>query len=354
MLLKITLFTIYQYLKVIILLFKRYSIFNLFIISIWYGAIRIQYLLKYTKLLSNPPNVYLFITQRCNLNCTFCHYHGELLPEKAPESDAEMSLQDLQNLISKKIIKAPARACLYGGEPLINVDSFKMISLLNKNNFLTSIITNGVNLKDTHKELIASKLHFMTLSYYPGIIESAKPYIAEIGKNTIVNISYIISEKNINKLEDVIQFSIEANAKMITIENLIDKTSHDDNSLNDSEDYKKHKRYLLNKYASKIIFRWSDVNKQPEKENNNLPAEKPKIQCTEMWDMMLINKKGQILPCCQYPLKEFAGDFHQDQDYFNSPKIVALRKEMNKNNVPKDCEGCHYLHAKDPLYRFDL
>jgi pyrroloquinoline quinone biosynthesis protein E len=257
-----------------------------------------------------------------------------------------MTLDDLHKFLEKKRIKSPARICLYGGEPLLNVDSMAMIKLLGKKGFFTSIITNGVLLPSLYKELIDSGLHFMTLSYYQGVSEKIKSEVTAVGTKIILNISYIISRKKIEKLEEVIKYAIEVGAKMITIENLVEKENHDDQALWLSHDYRRNKRELLNKYSSKIIFRWSDVKKINQVES--------KTNCTEFWDMMVINRKGQLLPCCQYPLSEFSEDGFIDSKYYNNKKIVSLRKKMILNSPPERCRGCHYLYAKDPLYRFDL
>lgn len=340
---KITSRIFWQYFLATLTLFKSYSIFNFIRIGLRYSLIRIQYIFKVSRLVSLPPNIYLFLTKRCNLTCDFCHYVGELDSSNA-DSELEMTLEDVQRLESQGYFKAPSKVCFYGGEPLLNNEIIPMIKYFKGKGHLTSLITNGAYLKKKNQDLVEAGLHFMTLSYYPGITEKLEKEVSWIAQKLILNVSFIISDNNLSQLDEVIRYCIRVNAKMITIENLVEKDTCSDKGIEYSEEYKDYKRDVLLRYSSQIIFRWSDV-----KRSNPVTQ---KIQCTEPWDMMLFNKDGKVLPCCQFKL----GEFHKttESDPFNSTEMVKMRKSMINNEVPSGCEGCHYLYAKDPLYRFDV
>lgn len=319
---------------------RRFGVVNSLVMGIRFLFTRIQFKLRVISPITMPPNYYLFMTKRCNLSCSFCHYHSELDKSDVVNDEWEWKVEDLASFEKKGILKRRSKVCLYGGEPMLNADFFACVDYLNNHNYLSSTITNAAFVTKNLNKLLSSPLHQMTVSYYKGIADQHVKSLREISHHTILNISYILTQETYHHLEEVILFSLKVGARFITIENLIEKESCSKHAVHSSDDYKLFKRDMIEKYGSQIIMRWSEV-KKPH-------SAKGKIECSEPWDMILLDKKGRILPCCQYPLSEFEDTLANEK--FATQSLIEIRKKMKSNIVPRGCEGCHYLYAKDPLY----
>ena len=84
--------------------------------------------------------IYVEITNRCNLKCSFC--------SKLDREIKEMSLEDFKTVISK--IK-PFTDYIYlhvKGEPLLHSRLDDILSICDKENIQVNITTNGTLLKD--------------------------------------------------------------------------------------------------------------------------------------------------------------------------------------------------------------
>lgn len=332
-----------QYLIVSIECLFRYGLINSIGISFRFLLTRLQFQLRLVRTKFIPPNFYLMMTKRCNLTCDFCHYVGELDRPSERSSNLEFTLDDFKRYEREGVISSPAKVCLYGGEPMLNDSFFEILGYINKRGYLSSTITNGSYLKKYLNALLEEPLYQMTMSYYPGVAERFEDELKRISKVTLINISYIIAKDDYRTLEDVVKFAIKCGARFITIENIIEKETCERKSIFSNEHYHGFKTEILKKYSSEIIFRWSDVKSGDESK---------KIQCSEPWDMVLLDRHNRVLPCCQYPLSEFKESVCSSKEFFNNPEIMELRSKMKSNEVPSKCEGCHYLYAKDPLYSF--
>ncbi len=336
--------TYIQYGKVASVVLGRLGILNSFVMGLKFLVVRLQFKLRMIKPFMTPPNYYLFVTKRCNLTCSFCHYHDELDKPKSIEESWEWTLDDLIKFESEGVLKKRSKVCLYGGEPMLNQDFFPMVQYLNTNGYLSSTITNATLVTQYIDQLLANPLHQITVSYYKGIADKHVEALKKVASKSILNISYIMTESQYHKVEEVILLSIHIGAKFITLENLIEKESCKQKSVCENEDYKRFKADMIAKYSSKIIMRWGEVGKVHK-------SSKQKIHCSEPWDMILLDKQGRVLPCCQYPLSSFESA-KKEENAFWSETLQEIRKKMKKNIVPEKCEGCYYLYAKDPLYNF--
>lgn len=341
MILKLGKNSLVQYANVSLWVGSRLGFFNSALLVLRFILTRLQFNLRFTHLYFTPPNFYLFLTKRCNLSCSFCHYYGELDNANEIQKEWEFSLDDFKRLEKEKIISAPAKVCLYGGEPMLSESFFELTKYLNENGYLSSTITNSTYLNQFINELIENTPRQITISYYEGIINRHSDSIRKISRKSIVNISYIINEGNYRDLDKIFDFCVSVGAKFITLENLVPKSTCPEKPVQFNENYAQFKENIIRKYSRYLIIRWSEV------ENNNLS--KSKINCSEPWDMVLIDKRGRVLPCCQYPLKEFHSS-KVDNKIMNEPRLVEMRMRMKQNVVPELCKGCHYLYAKDPLY----
>jgi hypothetical protein len=83
--------------------------------------------------------VQMFITNRCNKQCSGCFYQDRLGPK-------EMILSEYIDLLSPYIESAD-KIILLGGEPTLHPKLLDMIDFNRKNGLRTTVYTNGANLK---------------------------------------------------------------------------------------------------------------------------------------------------------------------------------------------------------------
>lgn len=109
---------------------------------------------------SFPRIITLYATNKCNLNCAMClnsAYRNKNLLSK------EISLNTIKKILPE-LIKNKPMVCLSGGEPLLNKDLFKIISVLSRGKIFTSLTTNGYILEKYVNDIINSGLEFISIS----------------------------------------------------------------------------------------------------------------------------------------------------------------------------------------------
>ncbi len=302
---------------------------------------RIQIKLKLKKLIIPPPNMVISLTSRCNKTCSFCHYVDELNSNDYQKD--ELTEEQFKKILNYKSIPKYGRLCLYGGEPLLNNDFFRILKFANKKKYLTTIVTNGLLVKKYQDEMNNSGLSLVTLSYYKEDIDKIKTSIIELSKHIPINVSYVVSSSRLNELENMLIFAKEIKAEMVTIENLRENGKTEERTLFESEKLRDIQRNTNRKYSQNFIIRWSGFNQEP----NSLS----KIKCFDFWDTIFLNAKGEVSPCCQYPLHTYSGDISKMETSINSNEMIKLRGQILKNNEPELCKGCHYLYKTNPLYK---
>lgn len=90
-------------------------------------------------------DIRISITQRCNLNCIYCHHEGYHERSDSFHTDA-MSANEILHIVSVSRRIGTQRVKITGGEPLLRPDIFEIISQLSKLEGINeiSIVTNGV------------------------------------------------------------------------------------------------------------------------------------------------------------------------------------------------------------------
>ncbi|RLI04388.1 GTP 3',8-cyclase MoaA, partial [Candidatus Bathyarchaeota archaeon] len=95
------------------------------------------------------------VTQRCNLNCIYCHGEGE--EEKI---DVEMTPEEIEKIVKIASFFGVRKIKLTGGEPLVREDICEIVSKISQVSGIeeVSMTTNGVLLEDLAEKLKKSGL----------------------------------------------------------------------------------------------------------------------------------------------------------------------------------------------------
>ena len=113
----------------------------------------------------------LALTYRCQNSCSFCYCDG---PRTTPELNTDQWKDIIANLWQ---IGVP-NVLFTGGEPTLRTDLVELI--LEAEQFVTGLVTNGRNLS-----MIASELHDASLDYIQVSLEASEPAVhdAMVGAN---------------------------------------------------------------------------------------------------------------------------------------------------------------------------
>ena len=269
----------------------------------------------------------LSITQRCNLNCLYCHKEGE------QNSTGEMSL----NIIEKLVITAEKlgykKIKITGGEPLLRDDIIEIVKLIKKGNFEDiSLVTNGLLLEKYAKQLSESGLNRINI----GCDSLNSNFLSKNKKNI---------ERGLKAAQDADLYPIKLNMVVLNgindmeIEQMIEY-SRDNNVIlqlieliNVDNDF--YKKYYFNldpiendfvNRAEKIIKRKSNGRKQYDLGNVLVETIRPyhKSFCKNCTKLR-ITSDGKLKPCLM--LNDNLVDF-EDQNSF----IEAINQRVIFND----------------------
>jgi len=186
------------------------------------------------------------ITNRCNVNCIYCHHDGML------NSSSEMTPDEIFQIcrIAKKIGVDKIR--ISGGEPLVRRDIVEIIEKINSIGFKDiSITSNGIllekyakALKDAGLDRINVSLDTLNPDTYKKI--TGKDYLNKVKKGIIkaievgmypVKINMVVMNNiNHDEIMDMFEFTKEHGVILQLIE-IIESDSCDDNDFNSQYHY---------------------------------------------------------------------------------------------------------------------
>ena len=310
-----------------------------------------------------PIQISCYITDKCTLNCNFCPHHSPYRNKNYPflhNPLQDMSLETFRGIIGA--FPETIRITLTGvGEPFLNRNIFKMIDYAISNRKLVTVISNGTLLKDNLYELLKRKIFSLCISLnvedqiefykltnnekynFDSIVFALQEFIKENNRKIKLNLTYVVSKKNIFNIDNVLNFIREKLPDVSTVifHNVIyfgieqgyplEETLRDDDQevVNYFEQIKKQ----INDYPFQIVL--------PQLKN----TEKG-ITCDDVFAHLLIDAEGNVSSCGRAitPQKEFGNIFNDgpgvwNNDYFQKMRLMSLRKEFNQHPVCIHCMG---------------
>lgn len=290
--------------------------------------------------LDTPLTMYIDPTNICNFACKFCFNGDESALKKMNKSMLEMErfkkiVQDLKEFPSKiKMIH------LHGfGEPLLNKNLYKMITLLKQENVVEriSITTNGSAFTDENMpRLISSGIDQIHISIYGLSQEQYEEFT-----DTKVNFPRLL--KNIQHL-----YSIKKNCS-IHIKIVGDYFSKEEqgNFFNIFGDY--CDTIFIDNAAN--IWPDVDVSKTVDEHASLKHQYSEEISynkiCPQLFYQMLIHSDGSVSPCCvDYSNEVNIGDINDLslKDIWNSQYLNQMRIDHLNGDIEKyeGCKNCQY------------
>lgn len=189
-------------------------------------------------------NVRIALTQKCNLDCFYCHEEGERV-----KNGESLSVSDVD-----KILKTAKELGMYkvkfsGGEPLVHPDIVEIIDVADNYMDDVSLTTNGILLGEKAERLYESGLDRVNISLdtldldrYKKItgvnalseVKEGIKKAVRVGLHPVKINTLLMKDINEDEIEDLIEFTSEAGA----ILQIIEMTTSVENI--NEEDYQKY------------------------------------------------------------------------------------------------------------------
>ena len=205
------------------------------------------------------------LTNRCNVNCVYCHHDGMVSSKQEMTADELYTICKIAKSLGVKKIR------LSGGEPLIRKDIVEVVEKIASLNFKDiSMTTNGTmlekyaqDLKDAGLDRVNVSLDTLNRETYEFItrkdyLESAKAGIlkaVEVGLYPVKINMVIMKDINQNEVKDMFKFCKENNIVLQLIE-LIESENCDDDKF--SADY----HYNLDTLEERLADMADDIHER--------------------------------------------------------------------------------------------
>jgi MoaA/NifB/PqqE/SkfB family radical SAM enzyme len=326
-----------------------------------------------------PSNIDIFVTNKCNLKCKFCHLG---IKKDKLSFDNELSDEEILRMVKEGLELGIKKWYLEGGEPVYYSSRFlKIIRLIKKYNTYGNVNSNGTLFnEEIIREVIKTGWDEVTFSldshdskihdYIRGVPGTFSKAITNIKifnrtkrqmkkEKPLVTLHSVITNLNYNSLDKIIKLAISLNIKDVTFTHLffngvteyytkfkLRKEHILDFEKSASLGYKLALRYgittNLNQYITSLVA--SDlekmdvlIKKKAEKEKKVLA-----IPCFEPWYRMIVledGKAGYCSFCCKYYDSENIR-LKKLKDIWGGEKFQKVRKDMIKGKLPKECSMC--------------
>ena len=319
---------------------KNLSSISNFINSVKYNTLPSN--LKQTQVNHKPISISIYINTICNYRCKFCFLINE---DHIGTKKKNISIEQFNKIINHKNNIGVSRVTLGGGEPLLHKNFFDFVNILNENNKIISVYTNGSLINRNFEQMAKAKIDYINISHYDEHFFTIKDHIKELknkNKYAKVRISKIISNEDYKKMEELIEESIALNLDRVIFqnyfpyrENEIKLTIYDDN-----KKYQEYVKYLKNKFLNKIEIVWPSILQRNGKFNCQ------NISLTATYDA-----DGFISPCCFIvPPEEKFGNL-DDYNFWNNNMFKSLRSQYgSKKKLGNSCDNCYFKHGLSNRY----
>ncbi len=334
---------------------------------------KIRRLEKWRKGKEAPPYLIdINPTNQCNLNCKSCWQRNPKF--KDMDYSDELSDEVIIRVVDEAIEMGARRFDITGGgEPMSRKELvIEVMEMIKKAGIQGNITTNGTlfDMRDLKK---IKKMGWDSVTFsldgpdkktndflrgegsFKSILDSLRYLSKSSGMNKKPEIKFntVISNKNYNKLKEMITLASKFNVKNVNFETM---TVHSKQSKELKLDEKEEKEFLssietVEKIAKKhnvetnisglkkeYFQRTNKMNKILKKKDGGRFSD---IACYEPWYHIVIKVDGSVQPCCLYDLKkENVKDRSLEKIWFGET-FSKIRSSITKGDLSDFCEICN-------------
>jgi radical SAM protein with 4Fe4S-binding SPASM domain len=274
------------------------------------------------------------VTTRCNKDCAFCHYYGDL--NKPGAKDMDLTYERFMAFLDNRLIRNALRICLYGGEPFLNKDLFRMIGSARKRGHLVTVSTNGLLIRNRLSELVESPPDVLVVSYYPEDRQELAEAIPLASSRIPVLLRFLLTRDGPGKLEDALELAATTGVRLVAVERVCPTAFAPEVPPVSAMNPENLEREAKRKYPRGPSVWWPGSQRAGNGREGHA--------CRYFWNSLFVDTQGRISPCCSWPLDTYQESIFDDPNAWNSQRMVSLRKDMRQGDLPKYCQTCPALY----------
>lgn len=334
----------------------------------------VQTLLSPDRLFLSPIHVQFEPSSRCNQNCVHCDHDKN---RKNPRDATFDEFKDFYDLLK------PLYITLNGyGEPLMCSDLPEMISYARDKGTQVNTTTNGILLRKYAQQLIDSDLNLINVSLdaareetyskirglhtFDKIVENIKYFnwLRKTNKaSTLLRLSIVIQQSNLNELEAFAELSKELGADSVIFQlietGFIDYRSNDavgSMTLQELEQSLHKTAITLEHLNLRSNIKWVKKNIEILWNHHILRHNNNSRQCWKPWHSIYVTVDGTTRPCCNFVTDDMAFGTVRNGGFvdkaYNTNKFIAFRKALSNRRRPhKPCKACVPETIPEILFR---
>jgi len=301
-----------------------------------------------------PKILMLSPTDFCNLSCKICWRLKKDATFNQPSSNF------LKQIIREaKEMGVETIDLTGGGEPLLRKDILEIMILVKNLGMKGIITTNSTLLKREHLEKIVEmgwdEINFSLDGSIPSINDYIRgknvfrkvikviELLQHIKKNRkslkpIERLSFVITKKNLNNIEDYIKFTKKLKVNAINFSVLFEWESNKEFWLQN----KKEKVDEILQRSLKLAQKLDIKNNLKSIIDFGIQEHPPPKFCFAPWYMLFINANREAMACCTLAslYQNVLGKVNSLEEIWYGKKMEALRKRMKRRIFFKECKNC--------------
>jgi radical SAM protein with 4Fe4S-binding SPASM domain len=324
--------------------------------------------------LNLPGNLYIEVTNRCNLKCRACIlYRGSWEPRR------DMTFNDVAGIAEQ--LPELERVALHGiGEPLLNDALAGIIRYLKGRKAFVLFNSNGILLDETRQdEMIDAGLDELRISLdaasaslyeamrdsdrFDRIVANLRSFVKRMQRQRVsrpaLSLWFLGTRENISELPAFVRLAADIGVTQVYLQRLVYFQDGDGYGLARSAETlvasdEKIRRWLE---QGQKVARELDVRFNASGLTTPLQSVKDKHQpnswkgCIRPTTLMYITANGNVLPCCISPFSttdytaiNLGNAFENTlEEIWLGSKYQAFRKSHQSSTPPKSCRGCGNL-----------
>jgi len=314
-----------------------------------------------------PAELYLEVTNRCNLKCRMCPQFWGM-----PEPDADLDLEQVAAIIAQ--LPRLDRVVLHGvGESVLNPALPEIVRLVRERGAHTLMNSNGTIL--TRKRvtgLVEAGLDELRVSIDAaspetyehirganalaklirnlGVVQEIK---AELGAAKPALSLWVMGlQESLRELPQVVALAADAGVTEVYLQRLVTSErgiAHADNSLYGADANALDPLAEAHRLAAELgVELKGSGDTTGEASVRPTEADAPWRGCRRPWSLMYVTANGNVLPCC---ISVFTDTPHEElilgnvfetpvAEVWNGPRYKAWRGAMMEGEPPRACKGC--------------
>lgn len=278
----------------------------------------------------NPVTCEIDLSNRCQLNCSFCMYKDYIAKERC---DLDL---DIYKCLFRDFRHAGIQSITFtgGGEPLMNKNAIEMIDIADYQGFDMGLVTNGIYLDKIPDKLLCG-FKFIRISLdapdggiykdikgvdrFDKVLSNIVKTQEIVGDKTTIGLSYVVCEDNVWGIKAAKKLAQELDVKYIQFKPA---------------------------WINGDVFQYETTSSDTVYSASRCKA-KTDFPCVIAGLVGVVGANGRVYYCCQH-----RGEKHYEAGDLNTKEFNEIWKDRNKIRPKiKDCPMCRYMSYVDAFQK---